>query len=92
MPIGDAVARTGQPFVEAQSSTQANDSKHYSSYSFRAQFAEVRVDADLGRIHVSRMVGAFAAGTILNQKTARSQFMGGKIWGISLALHEKDGL
>jgi hypothetical protein len=42
-------------------------------YSFGAQFAEVRVDADLGQIRVSRMVGAFGAGTILNAKTARSR-------------------
>jgi xanthine dehydrogenase YagR molybdenum-binding subunit len=88
-PIGEAIARSGQPHIEAQSSTKANDAQHYSSYSFGAQFAEVRVDADLGQIHVSRMVGAFGAGTILNAKTARSQFMGGMIWGISLALHEK---
>jgi xanthine dehydrogenase YagR molybdenum-binding subunit len=88
-PIGEAIARSGQPYIEAQSSTKANDAKRYSSYSFGAQFAEVRVDADLGQIRVSRMVGAFAAGTILNAKTARSQFMGGMIWGISLALHEK---
>jgi xanthine dehydrogenase YagR molybdenum-binding subunit len=57
-------------------------------YSFGAQFAEVQVDADLGQARVTRMVGAFGAGQILNAKTARSQFMGGMIWGISMALHE----
>ena len=57
-------------------------------YSFGAQFAEVRVDADLGQIKVSRMVGAFGAGKILNAKTARSQFMGGMVWGIGMALYE----
>jgi xanthine dehydrogenase YagR molybdenum-binding subunit len=59
-------------------------------FSFGAQFAEVRVDADLGQVKVSRMVGAFGAGTILNAKTARSQFMGGMIWGISFALLEQN--
>jgi xanthine dehydrogenase YagR molybdenum-binding subunit len=59
-------------------------------YSFGAQFAEVRVDADLGQIFVSRMVGAFDAGKILNAKTGRSQFMGGMIWGVSMALYEMD--
>ena len=62
--------------------------RNFRMYSFGAQFAEVRVDADLGQIQVSRMAGAFGAGKILNAKTARSQFMGGMVWGISLALHE----
>ena len=46
------------------------------------------MDADLGQIRVARMTGVFAAGKILNAKTGRSQFMGGMIWGISLALLE----
>jgi len=79
----------GQPYIEAKASTKENgDAKKFSSYSFGAQFAEVRVDPDLGQIHVSRMTGVFGAGKILNAKTARSQFQGGIVWGISLALHE----
>ena len=58
-------------------------------YAFGAQFAEVHVDADLGCIKVARMVGCFGAGRILNAKTARSQLMGGMVWGISLALYEE---
>ncbi len=78
-----------QPYVEAEASTGENpDAKKFSSYSFGAQFAEVRVDRDLGQVYVSRMTGVFAAGKILNAKTARSQFMGGMVWGISMALHE----
>lgn len=78
-----------QPYVEAEASTGENpDAKKFSSYSFGAQFAEVRVDRDLGQIFVSRMTGVFAAGKILNAKTARSQFIGGMVWGISMALHE----
>jgi xanthine dehydrogenase YagR molybdenum-binding subunit len=57
-------------------------------YAFGAQFAEVKVDEDLGQVRVTRMVGAFAAGRILNAKTARSQLMGGMIWGIGMALME----
>ena len=88
--VRDFLVRSGQTFLEARASTKLREEqKRYSSYSFGAQFAEVKVDADLGQIHVSRMVGAFAAGKILNAKTARSQFMGGIVWGISLALHEK---
>ena len=57
-------------------------------YSFGAQFGEVRVDADLGEVRVSRMTGVFGAGKILNALTARSQFMGGMVWGVSFALLE----
>lgn len=56
---------------------------------FGAQFVEVRVHSRTGEIRVPRAVGAFAAGTIVNPKTAKSQLMGGMIWGISAALHEK---
>ena len=54
-----------------------------------AVFAEVKVDPDLGQIRVSRLVGAFAAGRIINPKLARSQYLGGMIWGLSFALHEE---
>ncbi|HVW07128.1 MAG TPA: xanthine dehydrogenase family protein molybdopterin-binding subunit [Bryobacteraceae bacterium] len=87
--LREIVARSGQPYVEAKASSGPNeDEKKFSSYSFGAQFAEVHVDADVGQVFVARMTGVFAAGTILNAKTARSQFMGGMVWGISLALQE----
>jgi xanthine dehydrogenase YagR molybdenum-binding subunit len=57
-------------------------------FAFGAQFVEVRVHARTGEIRVPRATGAFAAGTIVNPKTAKSQLMGGMIWGISAALHE----
>ena len=79
----------GQPWIEEEASTGENpDAKTFSMYSFGAQFAEVRVDADLGEIRVSRMTGVFGAGKILNALTARSQFMGGMVWGVSFALLE----
>ena len=88
--IRDLIAHTGQPYIEAQSSTKPGaEEKQFSMFSFGAQFAEVRVDADLGQVKVSRMVGAFHAGRILNAKTARSQFIGGMVWGIGFALYEK---
>src|SRR5262249_1534560 len=62
--------------------------ERYSMYAFGAQFAEVRVDADLGQISVSRMVGVFDIGRALNAKTAASQLKGGIVWGIGLALYE----
>ncbi len=57
-------------------------------YATGANFVEVRVHALTREIRVSRMVGAFAAGRIMNTRTARSQYMGAMIWGISSALHE----
>jgi xanthine dehydrogenase YagR molybdenum-binding subunit len=60
----------------------------YATTTFGAQFAEVAVDADLGLVRVRRMVGAFAPGRVLNAKTARSQLMGGMLWGLSQALLE----
>lgn len=83
------LARQGKQTLEAHGDAQPGAEKdEYSMYAFGAQFAEVRVDADLGQARVSRMVGAFAAGRILNEKTARSQFMGGMVWGISMAMLE----
>ena len=53
-----------------------------------AVFAEVKVDPDLGQVRATRLVGAFAAGRIINPRLARSQLYGGMIWGVSFALHE----
>ena len=55
---------------------------------FGAQFAEVAVDVDLGLVRVRRLAGAFAPGRVLNPKLARSQLMGGMLWGLSQALLE----
>ncbi|MCQ9165199.1 MULTISPECIES: xanthine dehydrogenase family protein molybdopterin-binding subunit [unclassified Arthrobacter] len=60
----------------------------YALHSFGAQFAEVRVHADTGELRVSRMLGVFSAGRIINPRTARSQFIGGMTMGIGMALHE----
>lgn len=64
----------------------------YSRNSHAAVFAEVQVDEDFGMVSVTRVVSAIAAGTILNPKTARSQVLGGVMWGISMALHEESML
>jgi xanthine dehydrogenase YagR molybdenum-binding subunit len=57
-------------------------------YATGAEFVEVRVHAQTKEIRVPRIVGAFAAGRLINTRTARSQYMGAMIWGISSALHE----
>ena len=54
-----------------------------------AVFCEVRVDEEFGTVRVTRVVSAIAAGRIINAKTARSQVVGGVVWGISQALHEE---
>jgi xanthine dehydrogenase YagR molybdenum-binding subunit len=83
------VGRSGESEVAAQFQTQPKeDRKRFSTHSFGAQFVEVAVDEDLPQVRVTRVVSAFAAGRILNAKTARSQFIGGIVWGIGLALTE----
>ena len=63
--------------------------KKYSMHSFGAQFAQVRVDPDIGQVLVTRFVGAFGAGRIMNRKTANSQLIGGITMGIGMALLEE---
>ncbi|MER5527752.1 xanthine dehydrogenase family protein molybdopterin-binding subunit [Streptomyces sp. NPDC002677] len=58
-------------------------------HSYGAHFAEAAVDVMTGEVRVRRMLGIFAAGRIINPLTARNQFVGGMIWGISMALHEE---
>ena len=58
-------------------------------YSHGAVFAEVKIDPDLGQIRATRLIGAFAAGRIINPRLVRSQYFGGMIWGVSFALHEE---
>ncbi|MEU8379037.1 xanthine dehydrogenase family protein molybdopterin-binding subunit [Streptosporangium sp. NPDC048865] len=66
--------------------------KRFARHSFGAQFAEVRVNLDSGQVRVERLLGVFAAGRIINARTARSQFLGGMTMGISMALHEALGV
>ncbi|TMA09438.1 MAG: xanthine dehydrogenase family protein molybdopterin-binding subunit, partial [Deltaproteobacteria bacterium] len=85
----DAMGERPRKPVEALGEVAPSEErKKYALHSFGAQFAEVEVDPDLGMVRVTRLVGAFAAGRILNARLARSQFMGGMVWGIGMALHE----
>ncbi len=89
--FGDILARAGLAEIEARGNG-AMDPAAQTTYAMRAHgavFAEVMVDPDLGQIRVSRMVGAFAAGRIVNPHLVKSQYLGGMIWGVSFALHEK---
>ncbi|HEX8565340.1 MAG TPA: xanthine dehydrogenase family protein molybdopterin-binding subunit [Pyrinomonadaceae bacterium] len=61
----------------------------YSIASHGAQFVEVKVDEDIGKISVTRVLAMTAAGKVINPKAAHSQEMGGAIWGIGMALTEE---
>jgi xanthine dehydrogenase YagR molybdenum-binding subunit len=88
-PFVDIARRNGGR-VEAKAHVEPGlDRKKFSLHSFGAQFAEVRVDPDLGMVQVVRLTACFAAGRILNERLARSQLMGGMVWGIGMALHEQ---
>jgi xanthine dehydrogenase YagR molybdenum-binding subunit len=69
-------------------SRPAADMREWSTQTYGSHFCEVGVDPVTGEVRVRRMLGVFAAGRILNYKTARSQLTGGMIWGIGSALTE----
>lgn len=82
-----------EPGRSVRAATPDNpDADRYAMAAFGAQFAEVRVHAGTGEVRVPRMLGVFAAGRIINPRTARSQFLGGMTMGLSMALHEESVL
>jgi xanthine dehydrogenase YagR molybdenum-binding subunit len=87
----DILARAGLAEVEARGTGAANPTAQadYAMHAHGAVFAEVKVDPELGQVRVTRMVGAFAAGRIVNPHLVKSQLLGGMIWGVSFALHEE---
>ena len=85
------LSRAGLAQIEGHG-TSAADQAAQSDYAMQAHgavFAEVKVDPDLGQIRATRVVGAFAAGRIINPRMVESQLCGGMIWGVSFALHEQ---
>ncbi|WP_025602505.1 xanthine dehydrogenase family protein molybdopterin-binding subunit [Burkholderia sp. WSM2230] len=92
-PAAAIIARSGGKPIEATSTVKPGDEKQkYSFHSFGAVFVEVRVDADLGTIRVPRVVAVYDVGRVLNEKTARSQMLGGIVWGVGAALQEESWL
>jgi xanthine dehydrogenase YagR molybdenum-binding subunit len=75
--------------LDQQAEAESNDDGKRARFAHSAVFAEVRVDEQLGIVRVTRIVDAVAAGRILNPKTARSQVMGGVVFGMGMALHEE---
>jgi xanthine dehydrogenase YagR molybdenum-binding subunit len=88
--LTEVMSRSKRDAIEVEASTSASARRaKYACYSHSAVFAEVHVDEDLGTIQVARVVTAVTPGRVLNPKTARSQVMGGIVWGIGMALEEE---
>jgi xanthine dehydrogenase YagR molybdenum-binding subunit len=87
----DAMRHGGVNSIEEEVVAGPDEQKQsqYARNSHSAVFADVKVDQDLGVIRVTRVVSAVAGGRVLNPKTARSQVMGGIVWGIGVALEEE---
>ena len=85
------IAQNGGDPLKASKSNIPNvfKLKQYTRAAHSAAFVEVEVDEQLGMVNVTRAVTAVAAGRIINPKTARSQILGGMVWGISKALREE---
>jgi xanthine dehydrogenase YagR molybdenum-binding subunit len=82
--------RAGRDEIVAQADAPPPlEMMRWSMHSTSAVFCEVRVSAVTGEVRVSRLLGSFDCGRILNPKTARSQFRGGMIMGLGLALTEE---
>jgi xanthine dehydrogenase YagR molybdenum-binding subunit len=89
MTFGEVLRALGRESLAAKgSSAPGEELTKHSFSSFGAQFAEVRVHRLTREARVSRMLGVFDAGRIINDQAARSQIKGGMIWGVSAALHE----
>ena len=85
----DHVEVSYKPNLPAFVARTARDLRFRARAASGAQFCEVRVDADTGEIRVSRWLGVFDVGTVINARTATSQLRGGIIWGIGMALEEQ---
>jgi xanthine dehydrogenase YagR molybdenum-binding subunit len=89
VPLADAMRAGKTDRIEKEATAQENARSKYSHYTHSAIFAEVKVDAELGVVRVTRVVNAVAAGRILNPKVAGSQILGAVVGGIGMALHEE---
>ena len=93
LPLRDIVLSSGKPTLAAQASAApSRTANRWASYTHSAVFVEVKVDEELGQVRVTRIVSAIAAGRILNPKTARSQIIGGVVFGLGMALTEESQL
>jgi xanthine dehydrogenase YagR molybdenum-binding subunit len=87
--IADAMRHAAVDRIDLEKTVTFDDDGSRAHNTHSAVFVEVKVDEQLGVVRVTRVVSAIAAGRILNTKTARSQILGGVVWGIGMALHEQ---
>jgi xanthine dehydrogenase YagR molybdenum-binding subunit len=84
------LARAGRDEIAAEGiAPPPLETMHWSMHSYGAMFCEARVSAVTGETRISRFLGSFDCGRILNPKTATSQFRGGIIMGLGMALMEE---
>ncbi|MEC7818807.1 MAG: xanthine dehydrogenase family protein molybdopterin-binding subunit [Pseudomonadota bacterium] len=95
--LRDGAVEGGRSLVELLDGEELSEEGHYepgdiadshTASGFGAFFAQVRVNRFTGETRVDRMLGAFGFGRVLNEKTARSQCLGGITWSIGAALTE----
>jgi xanthine dehydrogenase YagR molybdenum-binding subunit len=90
--FGEIMRAAGEPSIEAEATAAADDKSGKSRGCHSAVFAEVKIDAQLGVVRVTRMVCAVATGRIINPQLARSQIIGGAVMGMGMALHEESAM
>jgi len=91
LSIVELMKQSGKDVIEAESKSEPimGQNDHYAFQSFGAQFVEVHVNPSIGRVRVARVVSVFDCGKIMSGKTARSQFIGGIVFGIGQGLMEE---
>ena len=87
--LADLLSDTAPDGLEAFACAAPDAAPATSGYGFGAVFAKLRVDAELGAVRLERITAAYAAGRIVNALLARSQYIGGLVFGIGMALHER---
>jgi xanthine dehydrogenase YagR molybdenum-binding subunit len=88
---GDLLSLSKRQYIDADKGTNPifGQNDRFSFQSFGAHFIEVRVNEEIGQVRVSRVVSVFDCGRIISPKTARSQFIGGIVFGIGHGLLEE---
>lgn len=92
-PAAAIIARNGGRPIEATvTAKRGEEAERYAFHSFGAVFVQVHVDEALGTIRVPRIVAVYDVGKLLNEKTGKSQLIGGIVWGLGAALEESSEL
>ena len=87
--VSEIMRRNGlAEITETFESRPSEERQKYATLAHGAQFIEVKVDADLGTVRVTRAIEVTASGKIINPKASHSQEIGGVVWGIGMALQE----